>query len=104
MTEVLAQLREMSTTPSEAKAFAAWLELSDATGFLKDNALQDEFVVYAGLTHVFIHAVLVPAARVTPPNVDDLLSWSFGATSSWGISQTFTPDSIFLSPPLDHTG
>lgn len=91
--------------PSTKEAFDAWLELKDAVAFLKDNALQNEFVLYAGMTHTFIHAVLVSASSVTPPDIEDLMSWSFNASSSWGISYTYSkPPSVSISPPLQHTG
>ena len=39
-----------------------------------------------GLPHTFIHAVLVPADSVSPPDIPDLLSWNYcNPCSSWGV-------------------
>ena len=105
MTKTTDTLQKLSSLPLEKEAFEAWLKLEDAIEFLENNARQDEFVVYAGMTHVFMHAVVVPASSVNPPNVDDLISWSCNPTSSWGISYTFSdPASVQICPPLEHTG
>jgi hypothetical protein len=105
MVDVTKILNQISTAPSEKQAFNAWLRMEDAVGFLKDNAQQDEFVVYAAMPFTFMHAILVPAPSVTPPNVDDLMAWNYNATASWGITVTFSePRSVSISPPLDHTG
>lgn len=104
MTDIIAQLRLLSTAPEDEKAFNTWLEHQDAVRFLKENAKQDELVVYASLQHVFIHAVGVPASRVDPPDVDDLLSWNFNAhDDSWGASYSFNPPEVTIEPPLSHT-
>jgi hypothetical protein len=105
MVDVTKILNQISTAPSEKEAFNAWLGMEDALTFLKDNALQDEFVAYAAMPFTFMHAILVPAPSVTPPNIDDLMAWNFNATTSWGIAITFSePRSASISPPLDHTG
>lgn len=101
MTDIIAQLRLLSTAPEDEKAFNAWLEHHDAFRFLKENGKQDELVVYASLQHVFIHAVGVPALRVDTPDVDDLLSWNFNAhDDSWGASYSFNPPQVTIEPPL----
>jgi hypothetical protein len=105
MAYLLEALHQISIAPLEKEAFNAWLEAKDAVAFLTDNAQQDEFVVYAGVEHTFIHAILVPASLMNPPDIDDLLSWSFNPFSSWGTWITFNePRSVSISPPLDHTG
>ncbi len=107
MTEIIKTLQELSTPSSQKEAFDIWLELKDAVAFLTENAGGEEFVVYAGLTaHTFMHAILVPASLVNPPDIEDLMSWNCNASSSWGISHTYSePPSVYISPPLDeHTG
>jgi hypothetical protein len=105
MTDAASLLRQISKVPSESTPFDTWLELSDALAFLKANAKQDEFVVYANLQHAFIHAVLVPSCSVDRPNSEDLLAWHCDAYSSWGVEISYTtPVSISIAQPLDHTG
>jgi hypothetical protein len=105
MADPIKRLIHISAAPSEKDAFNAWLKMDDAVEFLKHNAQEEEFVVYASLPSTYMHAVLVPTAAVNPPNVEDLMKWSCNASSSWGIETTFSkPHSICIMPPLDHTG
>ena len=102
MDRVVEALNKLSIAPSGENSFNDWLEAADAVKFLKDNADDDEFVVDVVSQHTFIHAVLVPASSVTPPNVEDLLSWNCNATSTWGVSITFSePTAIAVTPPLE---
>jgi hypothetical protein len=105
MTNLTDELRRLSTPPENQEDFNAWLEFSDAFKFLRANLNEAEFVVYAGLAHTFIHAIAVPASLLAPPNVEDLMAWNCNATSSWGISQTYsdTP-TVTISSPLEDTG
>ncbi len=105
MKNVEERLRELSTAPTQKDAFDAWLAQEDALGFLYDNAEEQEFVVYAGLMHTFMHAVFVPEALVDPPDVEDLMEWNCNASFSWGVSITYSePPKISILPPLEHTG
>jgi len=101
MTNILGELNQLSTAPSQERDFNAWLELKDAVGFMNRNVLQDEFVVYASMPHVFVHAILVPTSLTNPLDVEDLMCWDCNATSSWGVAITFSePRSIYISSPL----
>jgi len=105
MADTIKRLIDISDAPSEKEAFDAWLKMDDAVAFLKDNAQEGEFVVYASLPCMYLHSVLVPTSSVSPPDVEDLMKWSCNAGSSWGIETTFSkPHSICIVPPLDHTG
>lgn len=105
MAGILKILTKISVVPSNPEAFQAWIEQRDTLAFLESHLAQDDIVIYASPMHVFMHIVLVPAALVDPPDAKDLLSWNFTPTSSWGISYDFSePPSVYISPPLDHTG
>src|ERR1043165_4340731 len=104
MNRVVNELARISTPPEKDADFNSWLELADAFQFLKDNLSSEEFVVYAGLAHTFIHAIPVPASLLDPPDIEDLMSWNFNASSSWGISYTYSPPSVSIAPPLENTG
>ncbi len=104
MADVIERLIQISAAPSQKEAFDAWLEMESALDLLRDNCRQDELVLYCSWS-TFIHGILVPTSSVNPPNTDDLMSWNCNATSSWGITVTFSePRSAFLSPPLSNTG
>jgi hypothetical protein len=105
MDVVVDRLHRISEPPSQKVDFDSWLEMGSAIDFLRDNAQRDEFVVYGSDRYTFIHAILAPASSLSPPDIDDLMSWSCNATSSWAIEVRFSePRSVWISPPLDHTG
>jgi hypothetical protein len=104
MADPVRRLTEISKAPAEKEAFESWLRMSDAVAFLEDNALEGEFVMYASTGCMFMHAVLVPSALVTLPDIEDLMGWD-SPLSSWGIEVTFRePPSVSIVPPLHHTG
>ena len=104
MNDPVKRLTQISTTPSDREAFNAWLQGQDAIDFLIDNAREDEFVVYAGIGSTFMHGIVVPAALVNPPDLQDLLSWSCDPWSSWGTCCSYSDKpEVSISPPLDHT-
>lgn len=105
MSDISADLIKVSPAPAGDDAYRVWLEQKDVLSILKANLTRDDFVVYANLPNVFMHAVLVPAPLVNPPNIEDLLSWNLNPFISWGIWYDFAePPSVGISPPLDHTG
>jgi hypothetical protein len=98
MTDIITQLRLLSTAPEDEKAFNAWLEHQDAFRFLKENAKQDDCSMCSFTRWAF------RMSRVDPPDVDDLLSWNFNAhDDSWGASYSFNPPEVTIEPPLSHT-
>jgi hypothetical protein len=98
-------LNEMSVEPADKGRFAEWIELADVVPVLQANAESEEFIVYASMLHCYVHAVVVPRAAVLDElDVEDLLRWSFGPDSSWGISHSWNPRQVEICPPLDHTG
>lgn len=86
MNRASTDLVRLSTPPTSDEEFRSWLALTDAFNFLSENLRQDDFVVYAGLAHTFIHAIAVPTRLLHPPDVEDLIGWNCNASSSWGIS------------------
>jgi hypothetical protein len=105
MTDVSNLLNRISIPPSGKHAFDAWLEGKDAIELLKDNTRCEHFVVYASSVHTFMHAIVVPASKINPPDVEDLLSWSCSPSSSWGISYKFSnPREVSVLHPLASAG
>ncbi len=77
-------IKRISTPPADSAAFDEWLSATDGIDFLKGNIEDDEFVFYATPGSTFIHSLLVPAANVNPPDIKDLMAWSFNAYGTWG--------------------
>lgn len=104
MNRVLSALRSLNTVPLDDNEFANWLELTDAVQFLKENAEDEEFVLFAqAVPYTFIHAVLVPEELVSPPDVDDLMSWDCHPSHSWTTCTSFSePPSVSIEGPLSY--
>ncbi|MGH6897213.1 MAG: hypothetical protein ACREJ5_11810 [Geminicoccaceae bacterium] len=102
MKRTIEKLLGLSTAPDDSEAFERWLEQGDALSFLRDNASASDVVVYAGLPHTFIHAVLVPEASVSPPEIRDLMSWSCNTYSSWSVVSSASQ--VCIQSPLSHSG
>jgi hypothetical protein len=105
MPDAISRVIAISRSPSDSPAFETWLNMDDAVAFLKENARENEFVVYASTQTSFMHAVLVPSASVNPPNIEDLMRWNHNPHSSWGIMVAFPPPvSVSIVPPLHSSG
>jgi len=103
MSNIVSILSKISTPPDEPSAFNEWLKQADAIEFLKQNAEQDEFVMFASIrAYTFMHAVLVPASSLVSPNIKDLMNWDCNPSSSWGIEIRFSePREIWITSPLE---
>jgi hypothetical protein len=53
-------------------AFATWIEASAHLTLLRDNADDDELIIYASGPYTFIHAVVVCAEKLRPIDQNDL--------------------------------
>jgi len=62
MANIIAALKQTSVPPTDHAVFQSWLEQEDAIAFLRRNTNDDDFVLYANMPNIFIHAVLAPAA------------------------------------------
>jgi hypothetical protein len=98
-------VRQISKVPSETTEFNQWLEAGDALKFLDDSVADRELILYAAMSHAYMHAVFVPLSKLDPADKEDLMEWNFSPSSSWGISYNFgTPREISISPPMESTG
>jgi hypothetical protein len=104
MTHIIEKLNRMAEAPGPRPEFDVWLAMGDALGLLRDDAQDDDFLVYASDQGIYIYTVAVPEGAVTPPDIDDLMGWNCDPSSSWGVSvQYFEPRRVWIAPPLEHT-
>src|SRR5262245_39054501 len=98
MDEIVDALRRMATPPpSETANYESWLEQNDAFEFLAENTRARDFVAYAGLPHLFVHAITVPLRSLDPPDFDDLLRWDGNPSSSWGMTYSLgDPPELYI--------
>ncbi len=74
--KLVEEILKLDAVPSDANAFSAWIKAQQHLDFLKDNGRQNEIVVYASGPFTFIHSMIVPNSKLSPPNENDLLGWS----------------------------
>jgi len=102
---ILKDLFAASIEPKSNEEYAEWLLAESGIALLERVVADEEFVLYAGLNWMFMHAITVPAELVDPPDMEDLLTWNFGVCSGAGVAVTFSdPPRVELSTSMSHTG
>jgi hypothetical protein len=107
MADVTALLNKLSTAPESKEKFDAWIELKDSVSFLRDNAKREDLIVVLSSNSAFMHAIVVPKSNVTPPDVEDLMSWNLDPCSSWRIEVNYSGDparAISIAEPMSGMG
>ena len=93
---------ELDDEPKDAPDFDTWVQQEDVVPFLERDGTDEDIIIYAGLRHAFIHAILIPTFEVSSDSVAPLLGWNFNASSGWSI--TSSGDDIAIEQPLAHAG
>jgi hypothetical protein len=103
MTYLIAKLFAMTTVPPRGEGkFDLWLEQKDSLDFLARNEREEDCVIYASMSHVFLHSAIVPLSQLTPPDVDDLLKWSCRPSDTWSVWAS--DNKVGLDPPFENPG
>jgi len=89
--------------PEEESALSQWVGQRDLLEFLESNARDPETVLYASMGHLYLHSVLVPAALLSPPDMEDLRRWDTNPTNSWSVWEHSSPHEYTFEPPLAHS-
>ena len=84
------QLLCIETAPADDDAFACWIKAKGHIDFLINNSTVNEYVAYASGPYTFIDSAVVALDQLSPPDVDDLLSW--GSSSAGHRSSYVTGD------------
>jgi hypothetical protein len=71
--ERIARLDEPSC---DTAVYAEWIKAGGHLSLLRENANEDELIVYASGDYTFIHAVVVSNDKLSPVDKNDLLHWS----------------------------
>ena len=75
-TKLVERIAHVDTAPQDTIEYGTWLEASGHLNLLRDNALEDELIIYAADGCTFVHSVVVPNDRLVRPDHGDLLQWS----------------------------
>ena len=74
--KLIERIARLDETPADTAAYASWITAGGHLSLLRENADEDELIVYASGEYTFIHAVVVSNDKLSPINKDDLLRWS----------------------------
>lgn len=67
---------ELDQPPTDNHEYSSWVRAAAHLQLLRQNAREDEIVVYAYSRPTFIHAVIAKQFEVTPSHTEDLLDWN----------------------------
>ena len=86
-----------------------WLaRAGDGVEFLRQNVAGGEFVIFASLEHVHIHAALAPLRRLKTLEASDLVGTRLDVDDSWRIEHEWgggrARDRVYLAAPLSNGG
>ena len=74
--ELVKRIKRLDELPNDEAEFSNWIKASAHLDLLRDNAEDDELIIYVSGDYSFIHAVVVREDNVFPLDRDDLLRWS----------------------------
>ena len=96
------EILPLSIEPDEKEIFDVWIQQEDVIPFLEKEIEDENIIVYASFTHIFIHTVLIPNIKLNGSTIQDLLGWSHNPFSSWGIA--CSQDDSWIEGPLSSPG
>ncbi len=106
MSGILKDLKQLAALPDAD--VGAWLtSAEDGVRFLKGHLCGDHTVLYASLSSIMIHGVLVPEKGLTAIDRNELSREFVAPDASWIIEHVSgggKPDRVYLAPPLRHLG
>ena len=73
--QIARMINELDAPPSEGPEHSSWIRAKGHLHLLKQNARENEVIIYASSSPTFIHAVIAQESGTNPPDVDDFLEW-----------------------------
>lgn len=83
--QLVEQVKRLNELPENDAEYANWIKAEGHLAFLRDNAKQEELIIYASSAYplsTFISAVVVSEDRISPIDQNDLLHWCTNPNSS----------------------
>ena len=74
--QLIKRISQLDKVPENVAEYAAWIKAPGHLALLRDNAEQDELIIYSVSDCAFIHTVVVSENSLSPIDQDDLLRWS----------------------------
>lgn len=80
--KLVEEIANLDKVPEDTNAFSDWIQGEAHLTFLHENARADELVICSSGEYSFVHSVVVPNARLSPIDQDDLLGWNISPYTS----------------------
>lgn len=74
--QLIKRISQIDKVPESIAEYAVWIAAGKHLSLLRDNAEQDELIIYAASDYSFIHTVVVSEDNLSPLDHEDLLRWS----------------------------
>ena len=74
--QIARAINALEEPPDTKHSRSSWLRAQGHLDVLRQNASDDEVILYASTRTTFIHAVITKESDVITPNYDDLLKWN----------------------------
>ena len=82
-TNLIKGIARLDNVPEDPAEYAAWIKADGHLDLLRDNAKEDELIIYGCGDHTFINAVVVREKNISPLDKGDLLGWSGNPFDVW---------------------
>ena len=76
---LIERIVQLDDEPEDAVDYSTWIRSGSHLTFLRENANEDELIIYGCGNHTFVHGVIVSEDDLSPLNKDDLLQWNGNA-------------------------
>ena len=76
---LIERIVQLDDEPEDAVDYSTWIKSGSHLTFLRENANEDELIIYGCGHHTFVHGVIVNEDDLSPLNKDDLLQWNGNA-------------------------
>ena len=70
------RISHLDELPEAAAKYATWIKADGHLTLLRDNAKEDELIIYGSGDYTLIYSVVVSEDSISPLDKDDLLRWS----------------------------
>ena len=105
--QIARDINTLEATPEIERAGLPWLSAEAHLNILRQNAGEDEVILFACSPTTFIHAVITRKSDITPLGHEDLLDWSSSryrkrASYCWAMGNA--PPWIEFNQNTPHSG
>jgi hypothetical protein len=99
------RIAHIDQIPAGRTEYATWIRAGEHLALLRDNANDDELIIYASGPYTFIHSAVVCADKLRPIDQKDLLGWSCNPFSS-AASYVYGGgrEDVWIEPGMRHVG